>query len=87
MGPAGGSGYTPATFTTTAAALTLFDENIKAARASLAAVDAARNIGGLTALARAEFANHDFAAARDHAVQLAPLDPGKGEPLAILVDA
>ncbi len=54
---------------------------LNAARTSLATVDAERNIGGLTALARAEFANHDFTAARDHALQLAPLRPGKGEPL------
>ncbi|HEV8185593.1 MAG TPA: hypothetical protein VGP40_06520 [Chthoniobacterales bacterium] len=44
---------------------------LQAARDSLAAVEAAQNLGGLTALAHAEFANHDFAAARDHALQLA----------------
>ena len=37
MGPEGGSGYTPPVFTTTAAALALFDENVNAARAALAA--------------------------------------------------
>ncbi|MBA3649934.1 MAG: tetratricopeptide repeat protein [Chthoniobacterales bacterium] len=60
---------------------------IGAARASLDAVMAERNIGGLTALAHAEFSNHAFAAARDHALQLAQLNPGKSEPYAILGDA
>ncbi|MFN2476501.1 MAG: tetratricopeptide repeat protein [Chthoniobacterales bacterium] len=60
---------------------------LNAARASLAAVEAERNIGGLTGLAHAEFANHDFAAARDHAMQLTPLQPDRGEPYAILADA
>ncbi|MDP9291175.1 MAG: hypothetical protein M3O82_02290 [Verrucomicrobiota bacterium] len=50
---------------------------LEAARASLAAVVAERNIGGLIALVHAEFANHDFALARDHALQLIKLDPGK----------
>ncbi|MBA3831534.1 MAG: hypothetical protein H0X34_06515 [Chthoniobacterales bacterium] len=43
---------------------------LEAARASLTAVMAERNIGGLSALAHAEFSNHSFAAARDHALQL-----------------
>ncbi len=60
---------------------------LQAARASLAAVEAAQNLGGLTALAQAEFANHDFAAARDHALQLAELRPEKSEPHAIQADA
>jgi len=58
-----------------------------AARASLAAVGPEKNVGGLTALAHAEFANHDFSAAREHALTLVPLNPGKGEPYAILGDA
>ncbi|MBA2242904.1 MAG: tetratricopeptide repeat protein [Chthoniobacterales bacterium] len=60
---------------------------LNAARASLAAVEASQNPGGLSALAKAEFANHDFAAARDHALQLAELQPQKSEPYAILGDA
>ncbi len=60
---------------------------LNAARASLAAVEATQNSGGLTALARAEFANHDFAAARDHALRLAEMRPQKSEPYAILGDA
>lgn len=60
---------------------------LQAARASLAAVMAERNTGGLTALAHAEFANHDFAAARDRARQLIALTPGKSESHGILGDA
>jgi tetratricopeptide (TPR) repeat protein len=60
---------------------------LNAARASLVAVPPLRNNGGLLAMAHAEFSNHDFAAARDHALQLAQLDPGKSEPYAILGDA
>ncbi len=60
---------------------------IQAARASLAAVVPERNFGGLTALAHAEFANHGFAEARDHATQLTQLDPTKSESYAILGDA
>ncbi len=60
---------------------------LAAARASLAAVGAEQNIGGLTALAHAELANHDFAAAREHALRLVELNPTKSEPRAILGDA
>ncbi len=60
---------------------------LEAARASLTAVVAERNLGGLTALARGEFSNHAFAGARDHALQLAQLNPRKSEPYAILGDA
>ncbi len=60
---------------------------LDAARASLAAVGAERNVGGLTALAHAEFTNHDFAAAREHALTLVSLNPGKSEPYAILGDS
>ena len=60
---------------------------LAAARASLEAVPAARNAGGLMALAHAEFANHAFAAARQRAQELIELDPSKGEAHAILGDA
>ncbi len=59
----------------------------RAARASLASVPELRNAGGLAALAEAELASHDFVAARDHAVQLIELDPGKSYPFGILCDA
>lgn len=59
----------------------------RAARASLASVPAVRNGNGLTALALAELASHDFGAARDRARQLARIDPAKAYPYAILGDA
>ncbi len=59
----------------------------RAARASLASVPVVRNSGGLAALAQAEFAAHDFAAARDHATQLTQLEPGKQYPYGLLGDA
>ncbi|MEJ7713579.1 MAG: hypothetical protein WKF84_27970 [Pyrinomonadaceae bacterium] len=37
---------------------------------------AERNSGGLAALTQAEIASHEFAAARDHALQLKELEPG-----------
>src|SRR5262249_42906888 len=59
----------------------------RAAHASLAAIPAEQNVGGLSALAYAEFASHDFARARDHALQLMKLDPGKSYPYELLDDA
>ena len=67
--------------------LNYLDLATRAAEASLASVSEIRNAGGLSALAQAEFSLHDFAAARDHAVQLTKLDPGKGYPYALLGDA
>lgn len=58
----------------------------RAARASLASVPAARNLGGVSALAQAEFAAHEFAQARDHARQLTQLDPARSERYALLGD-
>ena len=60
---------------------------LAAARASLNSVEAGRNIGGLAALAHAELANHSFAEARAHALELTRLQPSKSEPYAILGDA
>lgn len=63
------------------------DLTARAARASLTAVPAEVNSGGLAALAQTEFASHNFAAARDHALQLTKLDPGKSYPYQMLGDA
>ena len=63
------------------------DLALRAAHASLKAIPAAQNPGGLTALARAEFTAHDFAAARDDATQLMQLEPNKGYPYELLGDA
>ncbi len=63
------------------------DLTFRVARASLASVPEVRNAGGLAALALAEFAAHDFADARNHAVRLTELDPKKSYPQGILGDA
>lgn len=60
---------------------------VRAARSSLASVPAEQNTGGLAALTQAEFASHEFAAARDHALQLTKLEPGKGYPYQLMGDA
>ncbi len=59
----------------------------RAARASLAVLPPEQNHGGLTALAQVEYASHDFAAARDHALQLSRLVQAKSYPYQILGDA
>ncbi|MBA2334370.1 MAG: tetratricopeptide repeat protein [Blastocatellia bacterium] len=63
------------------------DLAFRAARASLDSVPDMRNTGGLAALAQAEFAAHEFSAARDHAVRLIELEPGKSYPQGMLGDA
>ncbi len=67
--------------------LVYLDLAFRAARASLDSVPEERNAGGLAALALAEFAAHDFAFARDHALRLAELEPRKSYPQAMLGDA
>jgi tetratricopeptide (TPR) repeat protein len=59
----------------------------RAARASLAVVPTAHNVGALSALTQVAYASHDFAAARDYALQLAQRDPGKSYPYELLGDA
>jgi tetratricopeptide (TPR) repeat protein len=59
----------------------------RAAQASLDAVPIEENPGGLSALALSEFEAHDFAAARDHAIKLIEIEPGKGYPYLMLGDA
>jgi len=58
----------------------------RAANASLASVPAIRNVSGLASLAHAEFASHEFVIARDHALELAKLDPGQGYVYGLLGD-
>src|SRR5262249_12658134 len=67
--------------------LDYLDLALRAARGSLAAMPAETNVGGLAALAQAEYASHDFPSARDHAIQLTQLDRAKGYPYQILGDA
>jgi tetratricopeptide (TPR) repeat protein len=59
----------------------------KAAHASLSAMPAEQNVGGLTALSLSEFATHDFLSARDHALKLIDLERKKSYPYEILGDA
>jgi len=59
----------------------------RAAHVSLATLPPEQNTGGLTALAQVEYASHDFAAARDHALQLTKLEATKSYPYQILGDA
>jgi len=59
----------------------------QAARASLKAIPAEMNAGGLAALAQTIHHLHDFAGARDHARRLIELEPRKSYPQQILGDA
>src|SRR5207249_10149047 len=56
--------------------LTYLDLAGRAAHASLAALPAEGNPGGLAMLAQVELAAHDFRDARDHGARLAELDAG-----------
>ena len=67
--------------------ITYLDLAGRAARASLAALPAERNTGGLAMLAQVELAAHDFTRAREHGSRLRELDPGASFPLQILGDA
>lgn len=67
--------------------VTWLDLATRTAQASLKAMPAEQNVGGLAGLAQAEFAAHEFAAARDHAKQLIELDGNKGYPYQMLTDA
>ena len=59
----------------------------RAAEESLAILPAEQNVGGLAALAHAEFASHEFAAARDHAEQWRTAEPDKLGPALLAADA
>src|SRR5207248_2239654 len=59
----------------------------KAAHASLTAMPAEQNVGGLATLAIAEFASHEFVSARDQALKLIDLERKKSYPYEILGDA
>jgi tetratricopeptide (TPR) repeat protein len=59
----------------------------RAARNSLKSIPTEQNPGGLAALIQAEFAAHEFAAARDHALQLKRIEPRKSYPYLLLGDA
>src|SRR5262245_47567632 len=67
--------------------LTYLNLAASASRASLASMPAEKNSGGLAALAQVEFSSHEFAASRDHAKQLAEIEPAKSYPQQLLGDA
>ena len=59
----------------------------RAARASLAVLPPEQNYSGLAVLAQTEYALHNFAIARDHAMRLTELSPVKSVGFEILSDA
>ena len=59
----------------------------RCAQASLNALPAEKNKGGLMAEIQVEFSSHEFANARDNALRLTELEPGKGYPFQFLGDA
>ncbi len=59
----------------------------EAARRSLASVRAEQNATGLFMQARVEYESHHFAAARDRALALTKIEPGKSRAFALLGDA
>src|SRR5947208_16205147 len=63
--------------------ITYLDLAGRAARASLAALPAEGNPGGLAMLAEVELAAHDFTDARDHGARLTELDAGTSYPYQI----
>lgn len=67
--------------------ITFLDLASRAATASLAAVPAEQNRGGLAVLVNVQYSTHDFAQARDNALRLNELDPGKGYVYQMLGDA
>src|SRR3989441_1408362 len=67
--------------------ITYLDLAGRAARASLAALPAERNTGGLAMLAQVQLAAHDFTGARDHGNRLRELEDGASYPYQIVGDA
>jgi len=59
----------------------------RTAQASLKAMPAEQNAAGLSLLSQSEFAEHNFAAARDHALKLIELEGRKAYPHQMLGDA
>ena len=61
--------------------------SLRAAQASLKVLPADQNLGGLTAVALAEFETHNFVLARDHAKELTEYRPQSGFGYQLLGDA
>src|SRR5712691_3269930 len=60
---------------------------LRSARSSLRVLPADQNLGGLLALAQAEYQTHDFSSARDHAKELTEYQPQTSYGYQILGDA
>jgi tetratricopeptide (TPR) repeat protein len=67
--------------------ITYLDLASKAANESLAVLPPEQNKDGLAQKAQVEYAEHNFAAARDDAKRLTELDPGEGYPFVIMGDS
>ena len=67
--------------------VTYLDLAQRSAAASLKALPAEQNKGGLAALIQVQFASHDFTSARDNARRLIEIDVNKGYPFQFLGDA
>ncbi|MDQ6929776.1 MAG: tetratricopeptide repeat protein [Candidatus Eremiobacteraeota bacterium] len=68
-------------------ALQYLDLMARAAHASLASVPVVRNTEGLSLLELTEFSTHEFARARNHALDLIRIDPAKEYPYEMLFDS
>jgi len=60
---------------------------LRSARSSLQVLGPDQNLGGLDALAQAEYATHDFSSARDHAKELTEYQPRKSGGYLVMGDA
>ena len=60
---------------------------LRSARSSLRVLQADQNLGGLLALAQAEYQTHDFSSARNHAKELTEYQPRKSYGYQVLGDA
>ena len=60
---------------------------LRLAQSSLRVLPADQNLGGLRALAQAEYETHDFRSARDHAKELTEYEPRRGLGFQLLGDA
>src|SRR3989441_1337796 len=60
---------------------------LRSARSSLRVLPADQNLGGLLALAEAEYQTHDFSSARNHAKELTEYQPRKSYGYQVLGDA
>jgi tetratricopeptide (TPR) repeat protein len=63
------------------------DLSLRSARSSLRVLPVEQNLGGLRALAQAEYETHNFVSARDHATELTEYEPRRALGFQLLGDA